>query len=90
MEYVSSLDIVKNETIKIDKRGLNKTLAQSKIIRISLLTPNLGEGFDGINDLNPGELAWSTESSEKIKSDKYYEILYKNDTLKPWKLILKK
>tara|TARA_B100000242_G_C42945474_1_gene438471 strand:- start:90 stop:701 length:612 start_codon:yes stop_codon:yes gene_type:complete len=90
MEYVSSLDIVKNETIKIDKRGLNKTLAQSKIIRISLLTPNLGEVFDGINDLNPGELAWSTESSEKIKSDKYYEILYKNDTLKPWKLILKK
>ena len=90
MEYISSLDIVKNGTIKVDKRGLNKTLAQSKIIRISLLTPNLGEGFNGINALKPGELAWSSEATENNISDNYYEILYKNDTLKPWKLILKK
>ena len=65
-------------------------MAQSKIIRISILTPNLGEGFNGINDLNTGELAWSSESSEKIINDKSYEILYKNDTLKPWRLILKR
>ena len=90
MEYVSSIDIVKNQNIKVDKSGINKIEPRSKIIKISLLTPNLGEGLNSINDLNPGELAWSSESSDKSINDKSYEILYKNDTLKPWKLILKR
>ena len=46
MEYVSSLDIVKNQTIKVDKKGINNSRSQSKIIRISLLTPKLGEGLE--------------------------------------------
>ena len=90
MEYVSSIDIVKNQNIKVDKSGFVNTDSNSKIIRISLLTPNLGEGVNSINDLNPGELAWFSESSNKSINDKSYEILYKNDTLEPWSLILKK
>jgi len=39
MEYVSSLDIVKNQPIKVDKSGINNTRSQSKIIRIALLSP---------------------------------------------------
>ena len=64
--------------------------SNSKIIRISILTPNLGEGVSSINDLNPGELAWFNKSSNKTINKKSYEILYKNDTLEPWSLILKK
>ena len=90
MEYVSSLDIVKNQNIKVDKSGIKNTESQSKIIKISILTPNLGEGLDSITDLNPGELAWSSNSSYKNIKKKSYEILYKNDTLKPWSLILKR
>ena len=90
MEYVSSLDIVKNQNIKVDKSGINNEDSHSKIIKISILTPNLGEGLQSINDLNPGELAWSSESSDKIINDNSYKILYKNDTLKPWRLILKR
>ena len=90
MEYISSIDIVKNQIIKVDKSGINSEEAHSKIIRISILTPNLGEGFNNINDLKPGELAWSSEYSDEIINDKNYEILYKNSTLKPWRLILKK
>ena len=90
MEYVSSLDIVKNQNIKVDKSGINNTESHSKIIKISILTPNLGEGFNNISDLNPGELAWSSDYSDKEINDKSYDILYKNDTLKPWKLILKR
>ena len=90
MEYVSSLDIVQNQTIKVDKSGINNSQSQSKIIRISLLTPILGEGFKSLNELNAEELAWSTESNaRKIKKDSY-EVIYENETLKPWKLILKK
>ena len=36
MEYVSSLDLVKNQTIMVDKSGINNSRSQSKIIRISL------------------------------------------------------
>ena len=90
MEYISSLDIVKNQTIKVDKSGIKNIAAQSKIIRIAILTPDLGEGLKSINDLNPGELAWFSESSDNSINDKSYEILFKNDTLKPWRLILKR
>ena len=90
MEYVSSIDIVKNQYIKVDKSGINNTDSHSKIIRISILTPNLGEGVNNINDLNPGELAWSSETSQKSVKDNSYDILYNHNNLKPWRLILKK
>ena len=90
MEYVSSLDIVKNQPIKVDKSGINNTRAQSKIIRISLLTPKLGEGLENIDQLKKSELAWTTDL-KKIKNNDYsFEVIYENEILKPWKLILKK
>ena len=90
MEYVASLELVKNQTIKVDKSGINNSEAQSKIIRIALQTPILGDGLNSINDLNTGELSWFNESSNKSINKKTFEILFKNDTLKPWILILKK
>ena len=90
MEYVSSLDIVKNQPIKVDKSGIRSSKSQSKIIRISLLTPKLGEGVESIDQLKKTELAWSTEFNE-IKNNNYtYEVIYENDILNPWKLIIKK
>ena len=90
MEYVSSLDIVKNQEIKVDKSGIKNSRSQSKIIRISLLTPILGEGLESIDQLKKSELAWSTEFKE-IKNDNFdYEVIYENDILNPWKLIIKK
>ena len=90
MENVSSIDIVKNQNIKVDKSGFNNSDSQSKIIKISLLTPNLGEGVNSIYDLKPGELAWSTETSDKSIKENSYQILYKHNNLKPWRLILKR
>ena len=90
MEYVSSIDIVKNQPIKVDKSGIKNSQSQSKIIRISLLTPKLGEGLDNIDQLNKSELVWSTKFQE-IKNNNYsYEVIYENNILEPWKLILKK
>ena len=89
MEYVASLDLVKNQSIKVDKSGINND-SQSKIIRIALQTPILGDGLNTINDLNTGELSWFNESSNKSINKNSYEILFKNDTLKPWILILKR
>ncbi len=90
MEYISSLDIVKNQPINVDKSGIKDSQSQSKIIRIALLTPILGESLEDIDQLNKSDLAWSTEFKE-IKNNNYsYEVIYENDILKPWKLILKK
>ena len=90
MEFVSSLDIVQNKTINVDKSGINNSESQSKIIRISLMTPKLGEGFKNIEDMHEAELAWSTDSNAKTIINNSYEVIYENESLKPWKLILKK
>jgi len=90
MEYVSSLDLVKNQTIMVDKKGINNSQAQSKIIRISLSTPKLGGGLESINQLKKSELAWTTDLKTIKNNDDSYEVIYENDILNPWKLILKK
>ena len=90
MEYISSIDIVKKQPIMVDKKGINSSQSQSKIIQISLLTPRLGEGIESIDQLKKSELAWSTETKELKNNNNSYEVIYENDILKPWKLILKK
>jgi hypothetical protein len=90
MEYVSTIDIVKDQLINVDKTGIDDSLSQSKIIQISLLTPKLGEGLESIDLLKESELAWSTESKRIKNNNNSYEVIYENDILKPWKLILKK
>ena len=89
MEYVSSLDIVKNQAIMVDKKGINSP-SQSKIIMISLSTPKLGGGLESINQLKKSELAWTTDLKTIKNNENSYELIYEHDILDPWKLILKK
>ena len=89
MEYVSSVEKIKNQTIRVDKSGIDNSETGSKIIKISLLTPNLGKAVKNISDLNQKELVWSTESKEKIEKNNFYTIIYENEKLNPWKLIKK-
>ena len=90
MEYVSSLDIVQNQPIMVDKSGIKNSQSQSKIIRISLLTPKLGESIDSIDQLKKSELAWITKFKKIKNNNNSYEVIYENEILNPWKLILKK
>ncbi len=89
MEYLSSLDILKNQIIKVDKSSINNSKAQSKIIRISLLTPNLGEGIKNLEKMNQLDYAWSTLSSKETYETDSYQIIYDDKFLSPWKLIRK-
>ena len=89
MEYVSSIDLLKNKEIKVDKSGIKNSGSQSKIIRIALLTPKLGEGIESIDELEKSELAWSTEFKGIKKNNYDYKVLYENEILNPWKLIIK-
>jgi len=89
MEYVTSIDVVKNHSIKVDKSGIKNNQAQSKIIRIALLTPKLGEGLESIDQLKKSELAWTTDLGKIKNNDSSFEVIFEDKTLKPWKLILK-
>ena len=89
MEYVSSLKTINNRVIKVDKSSIINTASHSKIIRIALLTPNLGEGIENIKSLKRSELAWSILPKEHQKKDTSYEIIYENEVISPWKLIKK-
>ena len=74
----------------VDKKGIKNSQSQSKIIRISLSTPKLGRGLESINQLKKSELAWTTDLKTIKNNDDAYEVIYENDVLNPWKLILKK
>ena len=89
MEYLSTLDVFKNQIIKVDKSGLSNHDNMSKLIKISLLTPNLGDGINSIEMLNESELAWSTLSSNNLYETDSYQIIYDNQILSPWKLVRK-
>ena len=91
------------ETIEfiISKESLSKTPisvvgfqnidnnAMSKLIKISLLTPNLGEGIKDLKDLKPKEFAWIIEPQNSNIISKQYEIIASDNSLNPWKLIRK-
>ena len=90
MEYVSSFDFVKDKEIKVDKSGIKNSRSQSKIIRIALLTPILGDGLESIDQLKKSELVWSTEFKETKNNNDAYEVIYENEILNPWRLIIRK
>ena len=90
MEYATSMDMVKNQSIKVNKSSMTTAKSQSQIIKISLLTPKLGEVFENISNLNTSELAWSADSKETKNKNQTYEIIYDDPNLYPWKLIKKK
>ena len=80
---------INNQIIKVDKSSIINTSSHSKIIRIALLTPNLGEGIENIKRLKNSELAWSILPKEGQEEDTSYKIIYENEVISPWKLIKK-
>ena len=89
MENISSLKTIKSRIIKVDKSGFINAASQSKIIRIALLTPNLGAAIESIKSLKTSELAWSILPKEDQKKDDSFKIIYENEVIFPWKLIKK-
>ena len=89
MENISYLKTINSRIIKVDKSSIINNISQSKIIRIALLTPNLGAGIESINSLKTSELAWSILPKEDQKNDISLKIIYENEVLSPWKLIKK-
>ena len=89
-------DLVKNEklsniTIEIIKPDVSNDETISKIIKILVKTPKIGEKrLDNLSELNNDSYAWTTkELNTNIKLGKY-QIVNKDKVFYPWKLIYKK
>ena len=80
---------LEEKKIEVVKSDINSRDAHSKIIKISLLMPKIGNGLKDINDLGINEYAWITNSNLKIKKEHKIRVVYDSEVFSPWKLILR-
>ncbi len=90
IEYISTKEGLHNHSIHVIKDNLSFDNSTSKLIKILLMTPNLGQDLNNLNELRPNEYAWMIESDNKFNKRKNYEIIATKNNLNPWKLIKKK
>ena len=90
IEYISAKEGLSNHSINVINENLNVDNSHSKLIKILLMTPNLGEDLKNINELKPNEYAWMIESKNINSDTQKYQIIASDKNLNPWKLIKKK
>ncbi len=74
--------------IEIVKKDINSTVAHSKIIKISLLMPSIGNGIKDIKDLKPNQYAWVTNLNIKLENNNKVTTIDDSKIFSPWKLVL--
>ncbi len=89
LENFFSKNNIRDEVIKVNKKDIKTRNLHSKIIKISLLTPNLGKGINGLNELSDSEYAWTTLNNTIIDEEFSYQIIFTDENIQPWKLVKK-
>ena len=88
-------ELVKNEklsnvSIEIIKPEVSNDEALSKIIKIMVKTPKIGEKrLDNLNILSSGKYAWTTKELDTNIKLRKYQIINEDKVFYPWKLIYK-
>ena len=80
--YTTKVEFVTN--------GPRDNLSTTKLIKIAIFMPKIGQGIKNIEDLNKNQYAWTTFPVDEIVINKEYEVIANNEILYPWKLIFKK
>ncbi len=92
---IASENLIKSESLHLEyiktvKSDINDEDSHSKIIKILLHMPNIGDGIESLDNLKTDEYAWSRLSKNKFKNRKDIIIINDDDIFSPWKLVLKK
>ena len=92
---LASENLIKNESlnkkyIETVKSDINDSISHSKIIKILLQMPKIGNGIESLDDLKKDEYAWSRLSKDKFENRKDIILINNDDIFLPWKLVLKK
>lgn len=90
IEHISAKEGLHNHSINVINDNLNIEDSTSKLIKILLLTPNLGKNLKDLNGLKENEYAWMIEYTNMINKSDNYQIIASDENLNPWKLIKKK
>ena len=77
-----------SKKIEIIKSELGNQNSVSKIIKIAVLTPKIGNGISSINDLEKNQYAW-TKTSKINLNEKEFTLVSDSEIFKPWKIIKK-
>ena len=90
IENISAKEGLHNHSINVISDNLNTANSNSKLIKILLMTPNLGRDLKNLNELKPNEYAWMIESNIATNKSENYQIIARDKNLNPWTLIKKK
>lgn len=89
-ENIIKKESLKNDTIEVIKSDINSTNKHSKIIKISLLMPNIGNGLNDISELKINRYAWITNTNFKLDERDKIKIIDDTKIFSPWKLVQRK
>ena len=89
LENISAKEGLHNHSINIISDDLNTANSNSKLIKILLMTPNLGRDLKNLNELKQNEYAWMIESNIETNKSDNYQIIARDKALNPWILIKK-
>ena len=78
-----------NKEIQVVTNELGVENANSKIIKISLKMPKLGQGIPELEDLKRNNFAWTTKSVDEIKKTEGFTIVSEASDFKPWSLVFR-
>ena len=92
---VASENLIQSESlnqkyIETVTSEINDDISHSKIIKILLNMPNIGNGIESLDDLKKDEYAWSKLQKDNSKDRKNIILINDDDIFYPWKLVLKK
>ena len=90
MEYIITRENLKDQLINVKTSDINNEKSYSKIIRISIMTPNLGEGVKNLREINSSDYIWATDSKNLNDNAEEFKVIYSDENLYPWKLLIRK
>ena len=88
-ESIIKAENLNNKEVEVIKSDINSTNAHSKIIKISLLMPNIGNGLKDISELNLYQYAWVTNSNLELSNKNRIKIIDDSKIFSPWKLVFR-
>ena len=78
------------EKIDIITTGQKDEMVSSKIIKIAIFMPKIGNGKKYFEELKKDQYAWTAYDKDTISKKDNIEIIAESKVLEPWKLIKKK
>jgi len=86
-ENIIKTENLNNKVVEIIKDDINSTNAHSKIIKIALMMPSIGNGLQDLSELKLHQYAWVTNSN--IKLNNKIKVIDDSEIFSPWKLVLR-